>query len=51
MSSNNNIRDGMVSQILSNAISTTVDMSFNSVYNSAIGTKVLDFPESNNILR
>jgi hypothetical protein len=49
MASNNYIRDGMVAQILSNATATTtaLDMSFNSVYNSAIGTKVLDFPETN----
>jgi hypothetical protein len=52
MSSNNYIRDGMVAQILSNATTTAdaVDMSFNNVYNYAIGTNVLDFPESN-ILR
>jgi hypothetical protein len=51
MASNNYIRDGMVAQILSNATATPLDMSFNSVYNSAIGTKVLDFPETNNVLR
>lgn len=52
MSLNNYIRDGMVAQILSNATTTAdaLDMSFNSVYNYAIGTNVLDFTESN-ILR
>lgn len=51
MFSNNYIRDGMVSQILSNAAANTVDMSFNNIYNYAIGTNVLDFPEENNVLR
>jgi hypothetical protein len=49
MSSDNYIRDGMVSQILSN--SNSFDMSFNSVYNYALGTKVLDFEENLNTLR
>ena len=50
LNSNNYIRDGMVSQILSNTISNLVDMSFNNINNCAFGTNVLDFPESN-ILR
>lgn len=56
MSSNNYIRDGMVSQILSNTatnttISNVLDMSFNNIYNYAIGTNVLEFTESNNVVR
>jgi hypothetical protein len=51
MDSDNNIRDGMVSQILSNANSNSFDMSYNNVYNYATGTKMFDFSESNNVLR
>jgi hypothetical protein len=49
MSSDNYIRDGLVSQILSN--SNSFDMSLNSIYNYAVGTKVLNFNEPNNTLR
>lgn len=55
MYSDNDVRDGMVSQILSNVSTNAnmnlLDMSFNTIYNYAIGTKVLDFPETNNVLR
>ena len=50
MSLDNNIRDGMVAQILSNVNTNAVDMSYNTVYNCATGTKVLDFPGSSNVL-
>lgn len=53
MNSDNNdiIRDGMVAQILSNTNVNAIDMSYNAVYNYATGTKLLDFPETNNVLR
>ena len=53
MDSDNDIRHGMIAQILSNANTNanTIDMSYNTVYNYATGTKVLDFPEQNNVLR
>jgi hypothetical protein len=53
MNYDNNIRDGMVSQILSNTNTNMnlLDMSYNTVRNYATGTKVLDFPETNNVLR
>ena len=51
----NDIRHGMIAQILttanSNANANSIDMSYNTVYNYATGTKVLDFPETNNLLR
>lgn len=50
MSLDNNIRDGMVAQILSNTSANSLDMSYNTVYNCATGTKVLDFPGTNNVL-
>lgn len=51
MDSDNDIRHGMIAQILSNRNANTIDMSYNTVYNYATGTKVLDFPEQNNVLR
>jgi hypothetical protein len=51
MDSDNNIRDGMISQILSNTNSNSFDMSYNNVYNYATGIKIFDFSESNNLLR
>jgi len=51
MDSDNDIRHGMIAQILSNRNANTIDMSYNTVYNYATGTKVLDFPEQNNMLR
>jgi len=53
MDPDNDIRHGMIAQILTNTNtnSNAIDMSYNTVYNYATGTKVLDFPEQNNVLR
>ena len=49
MDTDNDIRHGMIAQFLTNA--NTMDMSYNTLYNYATGIKVLDFTETNNILR
>lgn len=49
MDTDNDIRHGMIAQILTNV--NTIDMSYNTLYNYATGTKVLDFSETNNVLR
>jgi hypothetical protein len=51
MNTDNDIRNGMIAQILSTTNANAIDMSYNTLYNCATGTKVLDFPETNNILR